>query len=425
MKKKVLFASCIGNALEFFDFMLYGAFISLIAKAFFPNANTAISILMSISAFGVGLTMRPFGALIFGYFGDVFGRKNALSISILMMGIPTFVIGILPTYEQIGIISSLIIIIGRLLQGICVGGEYNGAAIFAIEHFHKNPGLVGGCVTSSCAVGAILATALGMLVQLPGTPEWAWRIPFLLGGVVSLVGYYIRRNLTESPVFLNTFSKPSIPIIKSILSRKRSCLVSFSFGALNGAITYTLFGFLNIYLSRYFHMPLSTALKINLFGLSGFMIGSPLLGALYDKMPNFSFMQGISFTLFCVMLPIFWLISSETQSLIIVGQIALGFCTASIAGTGHVVMQKLFPVKERYSGISFFFSLGLGIFGCMTPIIMIEAIEFHHDNLYFPAFFLMFLVILFYAVLKYSNVFKTPKKQHPLGRTQNLHSRKQ
>ena len=397
MKKKVLLASSLGNAFEFFDFILYGAFIDIIASNFFPSQNKTVSLLMSLGVFGVGLIMRPFGALVFGYFGDLIGRKRTLSVSMLLMGIPTFIIGILPNYEQIGIASSFIIIIGRLIQGICAGGEYNGAAIFAIEHNKEHPGLIGGIITASCVLGALMATLSRSLIDFPDAPEWAWRIPFLSGIFISVIGYYVRRNLTDSFIFSNAFSKKSIPILKSILSRKSACLLSFSFGALNGALSYTLFVFLNIYLSRYLNFPLADAIRINLFGLFAFMLGSPLLGFLYDKLPNHLFIKYVPHVLFFSMIPIFWLISSPISILSILGQIAFGISAASVAGTGHAAMQNLFPIKERYSGISFFFSLGIGIFGSITPLLFVEAIEMHKESLYFPAFFLMSLSVLLYG----------------------------
>ena len=323
MKKKVLLASSIGNALEFFDFTLYGAFLSIIAENFFPAENQTASLLMALGVFGVGFIMRPVGALFFGYFGDRFGRKKALSYSVFLMGMPTFIIGILPNYDQIGIAASIIILSGRLIQGLCLGGEYNGAAIFAIEHSQKKPGLTGGIITGSCVAGAFLATASGALTQLPDMPDWSWRIPFLFGIVVSIIGYYIRKNLLESPDFINDTSKSKIPILEVISSRKRSCFLSFCFGGLNGALSYTLFAFLNIYLSRYLNFSLATAMEVNLFGLLAFMVGSPLLGMLYDKFPNFSCLRIISYTLFFSLIPIFWLLSSELYLLVVLGQIFL------------------------------------------------------------------------------------------------------
>ncbi|MBS0185301.1 MAG: MFS transporter [Proteobacteria bacterium] len=410
MKNKVIYASSIGNALEFFDFILYGAFFNIIASTFFPANDKNLSLLLSLGGFSVGFLMRPFGALIFGYFGDVIGRKKTLSISIFLMGIPTFLIGILPSYNEIGIFAPLLIVAGRLIQGVCIGGEYTGAYIFASEHAQKNPGLIGGIITSSCGVGAFAATGLNALTYLPELPEWCWRVPFLLGSCVSILGFYIRRNLSETPAFLNTFSTASVPILKTIKLRKPACVLSFTLGALIGALVYTVFGFLNVYVHKYIAIPLSIAVRVNLVSILVFTLSSPFLSMLYDKLPSFSFLRVVSYVLFFSMVPIFWLISSPFPLLILLGEITLALGTATIAGTGLALMQNLFPVKERYSGISFFFNLGMGILGGTAPIIYFEVIDGLKENLYFPAYYLMFLVSLFYGALLFIKYVNQKKK---------------
>lgn len=399
MKNKIIFASSLGNTLEFFDFILYGAFFNVIAAVFFPLKNETMSILMSIGGFGAGFVMRPFGALIFGYFGDVFGRKKTLSIAVILMGLPTFLIGALPGYHHIGILAPLLIVVGRLIQGICIGGEYNGAFIFASEHAQKNPGFIGGIITASCGLGAFAATGFNALTHLESMPEWLWRVPFLLGSLVSVLGYYIRKNLSETPAFLNTFLTSPIPIFKTIQMRKISCLLSFTTGSLTGALVYTVFGFLNIYVSRYTEIPMSQAVQINLVAIFAFVVSSPFLGILYDKIPSFNFLRVISYFLFFSMMPLFWLIMSSSPLLVLLGEILLSLATATIAGTGLAITLNLFPVKERYSGISLFFNLGIGFFGGTAPMFYIEVIEVFKESLYFPAYYIMFLVSLFYGAL--------------------------
>lgn len=406
---KIILASVFGNALEFYDFTLYGVFATIIASQYFPGDNETSKLLFSLAAFAVGFFTRPIGAIFFGHIGDKLGRKEALSLSILLMGIPTFLIGISPTYEQIGIWASILIFGSRILQGIFTGGEYNGAAIFSIEHIgKKSPGFVGGLITASCVVGAYTATLFGTLTQIKGLPEWAWRIPFLFGACVSIIGYFIRVKILETPEFISAEQQgltTKIPLLKAIISNPRSCLITFMFGGLNGALSYTLFGFLNIYLSRYLDMPMVLAMQINLLGLLAFMIGCPIMGCIYDSVGQGKF---LSCTVACILIlavPIFLAISSKIILAIIVGQILLGLCTASIAGSGHAVMQNLFPVTDRYSGIAFNFSLGMGILGGMTPIIYVNMIEIHHASLLFPAFFLIGLTLLFGASLIRSSVF--------------------
>lgn len=403
--KKIIFSSILGNALEFYDFTLYGVFAAIIAGQYFPGGDDTAKLLFSLAAFAVGFLTRPLGAIIFGHIGDRLGRKEALSFSVLLMGIPTFVIGVSPGYEQIGLSASIIIFGCRLLQGIFTGGEYNGAAIFSIEHFgNKLPGLVGGFITGSCVIGAFGATFLGAWTQIPGMPGWAWRLPFIFGGLLGIFGYLMRRSVTETPEFAVLESKSRAPLLRALVSNPMSCLISFIYGSFNGALSYTLFGFLNIYLSRYLHVPMSEAMELNLFGLLAFMVGSPIMGYMLDISGKRRFLFFVAVMIFGLAIPIFQWISSQVYLEMVLGQVLLGLCTAGIAGTGHAVMQTLFPVKERYSGIAFNFSLGMGIFGGITPMIYVQVIERNHASLLFPAYFLMAFAIFFALILPFLKV---------------------
>lgn len=402
--RKVLLASIFGNALEFYDFTLYGVFAAIIANHFFPGNNETSKLLSSLAAFAVGFLTRPIGAVLFGYIGDKFGRRKALSLSILLMGLPTFLIGIIPGYEQIGLIASISVFACRLMQGVFTGGEYNGAAIFSIEHIGKKyPGFIGGLITGSCVIGAWTATFLGSLTQGSDMPTWVWRLPFMLGAVISIIGFYIRRSIMETPEFLLAESmgltSKKIPLMQALILNPASCLMSFMMGGYNGALSYTLFGFLNIYLSRYLEIPMGTAMQFNLFGLFAFMIGSPLMGYFLDLLGSRKFYLGTIICNLFFAIPIFLGISSKIPFLIIISQVLLGLCTASIAGSGHAFMQTLFPVSDRYSGISFNFSLGMGIFGGLTPIIYVNMIENYQSSLLFPAFYLMGLTAVFGFIL--------------------------
>lgn len=402
-EKQILGSSILGNALEFYDFTLYGFFTCIIANCFFPGSSETAKILASLAAFGVGFLTRPFGGMVFGYVGDRYGRKIALSSSILLMGLPTVVIGLMPGYESIGIYASIIIFLCRLLQGLCTGGEYNGAAIFSIEHLgRKSPGFIGGCIAGSCALGAFFASFLGSLSQRPGLPEWSWRIPFLIGGLISLFGYFMRRKLTETPEFERLLvdrrsSKTSV--LDAFISNPKSCFITFALGGFNGALSYTLLSFLTIYLSRYLKIPLGQVLQFNLMGMFGFMLGSPIMGAIFDRVSAKKFYRAVSIAIFVLAIPLFMGIDSLNPILILLGELILGLAAGSIAGSGHAFMQTLFPAKDRYLGISFNFSAGMALFGSMTPIIYVHMFEKYHMSLLFPAYFLMALSLLFVVVV--------------------------
>ncbi|MBX9922547.1 MAG: MFS transporter [Rhabdochlamydiaceae bacterium] len=404
--KKIILSSVLGNALEFYDFTLYGVFTVVLANHYFPGDNSTANLLFSLAAFAVGCLTRPLGAILFGHMGDNLGRKEALSFSILLMGIPTFCIGIAPTYQEVGIAASILVFVCRLLQGLFTGGEYNGAAIFTIEHLGKKyPGFIGGIITGSCVIGSMIATLLGAWTQSPGMPSWAWRLPFIFGGLIGLFGYFMRRNMMETPEFSAFPCNNRKSFAQAIITHFRPSLISLAFGSFNGTLTYTLFGFLNVYLFRYLHIPLVTAIQLNLVGLFCFMVGSPLMGYLLDIFGQKRFLSCAIAGIFSLMLPIFLLFSTKTIIALLLGQILLGLCTASIAGSGHAIMQRLFPVGERYRGIAFNFNLGIGFFGGITPIIYVHMIEQLHFSLLCPAIFLMGCTLLFGSVLVMMNFF--------------------
>jgi MFS family permease len=226
-------------------------------------------------------------------------------------------------------------------------------------------------------------------------PSWAWRLPFIFGGLIGLFGYFMRRNMMETPEFSAFPSNNRKSFTQAIITHFRPSLIALAFGSFNGALTYTLFGFLNIYLSRYLQVPLVTAIQFNLIGLFFFMIGSPLMGYLLDVFGEKRFLTGAIASIFSLMMPIFLMLSSKTTIGLLLGQILLGLCTASIAGAGHAIMQRQFPVRERYRGIAFNFNLGIGFFGGITPIIYVHMIEHMHLSLMCPAFFLMGCTTLF------------------------------
>lgn len=398
---KLLPATVIGNALEFFDFTIYAIFAATIGRVFFPIEDPTISLLASWTVFAVGFIMRPLGALVFGYLGDKLGRKLSLSTTVLLTGLPTLIIGILPGYEQLGFIAPLILILCRLVQGLCTGGEYNGAAIFALEHVGKmKPGTVGGVITASCVIGALTATFSGFLISNYGA-EWMWRLPFIFGAFISFIGFFIRSFMNETPEF-TAFKKETtrhIGLLEIYSLYPVSSFVAFLVGSLNGALSYTLFGFLNVYMSKYLGLDAAVAMKYNLLGLSFFMFGCPVAGYFYDRVGGNKAMIIAGSTVLIGAFPAFFLLQTLNPLLILIGQSLLGILVASIAGSGHGYMQTLFPTKARYRGVSINFCIGMAACGGTAPMLLTYLIETQHSSLYSPAIYLMLLAITFILCL--------------------------
>lgn len=201
---KIFLSASFGNILEFYDFATYGFLIPIMAPLFFPAENPITSLLMASGAFAISFLARPIGGILFGYIGDFYGRKVAFSLSLIVMAMATTLIGILPTYEKIGLLSPFLLIFCRLVQGLCLGGEFSGSLIFATEHLSQQrhgSAFVTGTITSAGVGGWFLSSIVCTVTSNLSQP-YSWRIPFLLGAVVGVLGYYIRRSTIEPPVHL-------------------------------------------------------------------------------------------------------------------------------------------------------------------------------------------------------------------------------
>jgi MHS family proline/betaine transporter-like MFS transporter len=203
--KKTLLAGAIGNVLEWYDFALYGYFAPVLASLLFPSDSRSLSLISAFGVFTVGFLARPLGAMLFGYWGDTLGRRHALAWSILLMAVPTCLVGLLPTYGTIGVLAPIALTLCRFLQGLSVGGEFTGSATFLVEHAAASQrGYVGSWAGFSAQIGALLGSGVGALIASSLTEEalhqWGWRIPFVRGGLIAVAGWYVRTSVPESLV---------------------------------------------------------------------------------------------------------------------------------------------------------------------------------------------------------------------------------
>ena len=236
LSKKVIVSCFLAGCLEMYDFVLFGFLIKVIHNNYLSFLDKNIATIIAFAFFAVGFIVRPIGALIFGYIGDVLGRKKALVMSVSFMGIASLSMSLLPTYEAIGIVSCYLIVLIRLIQGLSVGGEFSGAIIYAMEHFNKKKaGLVGGIVVGGCIIGVLLAMIVSKIVQNPLLPEYSWRFAFLVGFGLSIIGYFVRSRLLETPEFLSSLKdKAKIPILEGIKNHPKECLGTVVIAAANG-----------------------------------------------------------------------------------------------------------------------------------------------------------------------------------------------
>ena len=285
-RRKVIVAGVTGNVLEWYDFAVYGFFAPIIGRLFFPSDDPTVSLIASFGAFAAGFLMRPIGAIIFGFIGDKIGRKRALVLSVLLMAIPSGMIGILPDHATIGVSAAVLMVLMRMLQGIAVGGEYTSSIVYLAEHA---PSKRRGFFTSWTLVGAVggilLGSGVGALLSnlLPAeaVSDWGWRIAFLSGIAVGVVGLLIRRHLPEMP---KTESNDSAnPIIDAFRTEWRAVTQVIGINIFNAVGFYLMFVYAVTWLIKEVKVPRSDALDINSLSLAVLLVLVPVFGALSDK----------------------------------------------------------------------------------------------------------------------------------------------
>jgi MFS transporter, MHS family, proline/betaine transporter len=284
-QSRAIVAGIAGNVMEWYDFSVYGYFAAIIGRNFFPTGDRTTSLIAAFGVFAAGFFMRPLGSILFGYIGDKKGRKLALTISVGMMAVPTFLIGVLPSYQQIGLWASLSLVLLRLLQGLSVGGEFTTSAIFLVEgSAARRRGFLGSFAPLGASAGTLLGSAVGAAVTTllgqSSIESWGWRVPFLIGILVGVVGLYIRSGLVEDRL---AQPKTKSPIREAFQTEWRTILRLIGLNAAFAVSFYMGFVYVTTYIRQVDHIAQSTALDINTVAMLVSLVLIPLIGALSDR----------------------------------------------------------------------------------------------------------------------------------------------
>ena len=374
LKVSLLVSSMLGNILEFYNFALYGAMAATIAIVFFPIENPFLSLLSSLGIFASGFLVGPLGALIFGYYGDQYGRKVSLTLSIALMAVPTFLISILPGYQSIGLMAPFLLGLCRLVQGLSAGGEYNGASIFVLESLKgKKLGFFSGLVSSGSLIGSLMATGFAAFLMRPGMPEGSWRFAFAIGSAIGGLGYFMRKRFHETLEYKEFREKTSVIVPSSTFSflKDRSRVgKALLIGGIHGILSYIPLTFLNIYLSHFLNFGIDKSLYLtSVFLLSCFLF-TPCMGILFDKIGSRrSLLVGCGLIIL-LSFPIFLLVQTGRWDALNLAEGLLGLLLASFMGIENAVLYKLFDVSVRYTATSFCFCMGVAL-GGLTPLILV------------------------------------------------------
>ncbi len=381
MSFKVFWAVVIGTVLEYFDFLLFAHFSLVIAPLFFPDSDPILSAIQGLGLFAVGFFMRPLGAIIFGKIGDLRGRKPALSVSVLWAALPTFIICFLPTYNAIGIFAPIILILCRMAQGLSLGGEYTNSGVLLMEVTPlEKRGFYSSILCASASVGGIIALGCSFVILYSDSPPWAWRIPFFLGSVAGLIGYKMRKILSESPEFFalqNGQKLTSSFSWKQILEDKKSFFITLAIGALVGVLLWTPVTYTNFYLTKIVEWNARDAVFMTFLANITYIAVLPFAGIICDRIGARTIMLRSTLAASFLSYPLFLCLIHGYIAITQTGFASLvGFFGAAI----HHVMIDLYPVQKRCQAISLGFSLGLAIFGGTAPMIAAWLVDLTGDH---------------------------------------------
>lgn len=395
---KNVVAGCVGNVLEWYDFALYGFFAPIIAKLFFPSDNQITGLLATFGIFAVGFMMRPVGAVIFGILGDKLGRKKALEISVIMMAVPTTLIGVLPTYESVGILAPILLTIIRLIQGVSVGGEFTGSISYVVENAPHPPGRRGfysSWTVFSLLGGILLGSAIASLVTNVFSDaqlhSFGWRLPFLLGLVIGLIGLYLRLGLDESPAFKKMKEAGELskrPIIDAFKYHWKEILIVIGATCVGAVNFYMIFVYMTTYLSTETHLLLSTALDINTISMIALMVLTPFMGLLSDKIGRKPVLITGCLIIAIFAYPLFIVLTKGHALYDLLSQIVFAIGLAMVFGPFGAMMVELFPARIRMSAVSIGYNIGFAVFGGTAPFVATYLIDLTGNKLS-PSYYLV------------------------------------
>lgn len=387
--KKAMLAGISGTALQWYDFAIFGYFAPMIAMTFFPKDNPISAMLSAFGVFAVGYLLAPIGSLVFGYIGDRYGRKRALTLSILGMAIPTSMISVLPGYQTIGLLAPILVTLLRVTQGFVASSEFTGSAIFLVEHAKPGQKAFYGCLTSSAySTGVIFAGLAASLLTASFMPTWSWRLGFAIALIAGMIIFYLRLHVSETPTYqqIRHSDKPRLPMLAAIKEAPFAFVGVIGLAWLIGIMTFGTYVFAASYLHSYFHLSLSTATLIVTLSLAVDALLEPFMGILADRIGHLRVITIGVVLMLLLSFPIFYLLASANIVWITAGMVLMSILIATAFAPMNAYMVELFPENCRYSGFGVAFHIGISLFGGTTPLVLMWLVE-KTGNFMAPAYY--------------------------------------
>src|SRR5690625_4650860 len=422
MQRRVLLGGSVGQFVEFYDMALYGIAAVTLSRLFFPTGSETAGLLMLFATYGVAFFIRPVGGLFFGALGDRIGRRNVLVATLLLIGVATTLIGLLPTYETLGIWSTVLLVSLRLLQGFSAGGESVGAPSFVFEHApRKRRGMFVNTTLAATALPAVFASGLFLILSLSMPDEaynaWGWRIPFLLALPMAFIGLIIRAKTEESPVFQDMIeekaeqmevSTPVSEAFKTAWYRMIQVVVIMGFTAMG---VYFISGYFVPYLQTTGDLTRNASLRLNALALLLYTVLLPLFGALSDRVGRKPLMITGVITTIVAVIPAFMMVSSGSPLIALMGQFLFVIGITMYGGGCYTFFIEVFNPKVRLTAAAFSYNLGYAVFGGTAPYIGESSVAVTGVG-YAPAFYVVGLGVVVLLFLLFGRVKETRHIQH-------------
>ncbi|UNU72660.1 MHS family MFS transporter [Moraxella nasovis] len=389
---RVLLASLIGSSIEWFDYFLYGTVAALIFnQLYFPAEDPTVGTMLAFMSFGLSFFIRPFGGIFFSHIGDKIGRKKTLVLTLALMGGATVLMGLLPTYQAIGIAAPILMVLLRLIQGLGIGGEWGGAMLLAVEYAPKDKrGLFGAVPQMGVTLGVLLATlALTVMTMLPEEDfmSWGWRVPFVGSALLVFLGLWIRKGIDETPAFKKNQQEGkvvAVPLFETLRTHKKEVLIAIGAKCVETGPFYIMFTFIMYYATQVLTFERSQVLNAVTIAtlITTFLI--PVMGALSDKIGRKTVYIGGVVLLMLYALPYFWMLNTGSVLwLNIATIIGLGIVWTPITAVLGTMFSEIFKSNVRYTGITLGYQIGAALAGGTAPMVALWLLK-TFDNSYMP-----------------------------------------
>ena len=389
--RKAIAVGAIGNILEWYDFAIYGYFATSIGRVFFPKADPVAQVLMAFGIFAIGFLMRPLGGMVIGYIGDRVSRQAALTVSIVAMAIPTFLVGIMPGYDTIGIAAPILLTLCRIIQGLSVGGEYPTSLVYMIEKAPVNKrGFVGSMGSSSAYIGMLLGSGVGAALGAILSPEhleaWGWRIPFLFGLVIGLAGYLLRRGSPEHTD--HTRAVMTNPVVETFKNHRLLLVKLSGVSAFLAVSFYLIFVYIVSWLELVDKIAPSKSLEINTLSMIVLVPLTLLAGALSDRIGRKPVLIIGALAGFIFSIPLMYGMYHQSALVIQLSQIGFALVVGLFNGAMPALIVESAPAYIRTTVVALGYNLTMGILGGLTPLVASWLIH-RTENEMIPAYMIV------------------------------------